>query len=497
MVSNQVRAIPQSLCRPALVLSKSRTIVAVNDALCRLSGRASPESVMGLAWTDLGVELSPTERSEVPSYRDWESLFDTCAINGRQSGKLPNGHNRDSKVDLQRDRTYEFWDSQDYMVPATTNVWIPEHKSSSAAASKGNSRYCRARISVQALHLEGNPMYLVEFHRPQQQEPSSSPSEDGESETESSRHKKKQRTGDVLAEEGLDREVQVHRKVSVAIPYFTALFDMNGEAVHFSTSWNRITDMTPEGTMGKGWIQAFHPDDRLAMTDALENVVKRQQSSWTWEARYRNREGSYKWALIRFESSQKHFGDLNHWYASIMDVDTLLLSRQEAENRRKSIMSLIAETNVSLWSIGKDRNLLLQEGSLSWNPTTTTNGPSSSAKPGNSNTSTSSISDVVDKIFCQKSTVQTLEHKDQERWYRSTLIPDPQGTSSRQRPGQVVQAVLGLTIDITDLRARAELELQNEALTEKERLATEASELKSRFVANVRRSFPDAVLYLC
>jgi len=281
--------------------------------------------------------------------------------------------------------------------------------------------------------------------------------------------------------------------VSTAIPYFTALFDSDGQAVHFSTSWYSVTDMNEEKTMGKGWFQAIHVDDRQAMMDGFAKMVRHREDSWTWEARYRKKNGTYQWFLVRIESSRKEFGNVNYWYGSMMDVDTLLRTKQESENRRKSIMTLVSHTDVRLWGLKKDRSLLFQEGSLSWDPTAALIRQSRredsklfNATTTDPSTSIDCVSDTVKDILDGKLTTYTLEHKEEDQWYRSTLIADLQGHIPHQSSSQATQAVLGLTIDITDVKARAELEVQNEALVVKERAAKEASELKSRFVANVR-----------
>jgi len=340
-------------------------------------------------------------------------------------------------------------------------------------------------------------MYVVTFHRPtfHQSASTNQPGDGvqpGDGAPDNEHINLDDHDGEALLS-GADREMQVHRVVSASIPYFTALFDSDGQAVHLSTSWYSATDMTSEETMGKGWFQAIHPDDRQAMMDGFAKMVRHHENSWTWEARYRKKNGEYCWFLVRVESSRKECGSVNYWYGSMMDVDTLLRTRQESENRKNSIMALISHTDVRLWGLNKDRSLLLQEGSLSWNPMTALSKQSRredsegfNAVTSGASTSFDHVSDTVKDILAGKLTTRTLKHKQDDRWYRSTLIADLQGHIPSQSSSQATQAVLGLTIDITDVMARTELEVQNEALVAKERAAKEASELKSRFVANVR-----------
>ncbi|KAJ9651205.1 hypothetical protein H2198_009507 [Neophaeococcomyces mojaviensis] len=347
-------------------------------------------------------------------------------------------------------------------------------------------------MSIRSLRLDGGSVYIVTFQRPILRQPSSA-AQPGDGAPDSKHTNSYHNDDDVpLPEDSTDREAQMHRMVSKNIPYFTALFDSDGQAVHFSTSWYHVTDMTDEETLGKGWFQAIHPDDRQAMMDGFAKMVRHREASWTWEARYRKKNGTYQWLLVRVESSGEEFSNVNYWYGSMMDVDTLLRTRQESENRRKSIMALVSHTDVRLWGLKKDRSLLLQEGSLSWDPMAALSRQPRREDSEDFNATTSDASTSIDRVFDTakdildgKLTTYTLEHKEEDRWYRSTLIADLQGHVPHQSSSQATQAVLGLTIDITDVRARAELEVQNEVLIEKERAAKEASELKSRFVANI------------
>ncbi len=57
-------------------------------------------------------------------------------------------------------------------------------------------------------------------------------------------------------------------------------------------------------------------------------------------------------------------------------------------------------------------------------------------------------------------------------------------SDSGQKP--VVQGLLTLTIDITDMKARAALELDNARLMLEEQAAKDSNRTKSQFLANVR-----------
>lgn len=491
MVLNESRSVLQNFHTPALILSQTRRILAANDAVRRLCGKPAGKSLLGEDIHNLGFTLIPADHPERFTTEGWDNLLEACMPSRRST----TSQDRDEVTDISETHMHgaeDFWDNEEHRFPTVADVLISHGDIVPKSRDEYPRSWLRARMSIRSLHSNGELIYLVEFHRPIKSQ-SSPISRSGNPEPP---------IGDVPmdaedevsfpAKNDIERERQVHEKVSANIPYFSALFDSTGQALHFSKSWGRVTGMSHETTVGDGWFQAIHADDRPAMMDAWAKVIKDQEHSWTWDARYRRVDGTYYWALLRLESSEKRSGTISYWYGSMIDVDTLLKTRQESENRRKAILELIAHTDVCLWSITEDRKLSLQEGSLQWNPLATVNadnpGTSDDSEDVDMDASTSaeSIASVVEAIIAKRLTTKTLEHKDKGRWYRSTLIADRAGQVPHQQSSQATHAVLGLTIDITDLKARGELEAQTETLIARERAATESSEIKSRFVANVR-----------
>jgi hypothetical protein len=173
------------------------------------------------------------------------------------------GHDHGSSADKPRESwAEEFWDGEDRRLSAVVDVVITRGKSVSAPALEHAIDHIRARMSISGVRLQGSLVYMVTFQRPILRQPSSiAQPEDGAPDSECTNSN---RNNDEvsLPEDNADREAQVHRMVSTAIPYFTALFDSDGQAVHFSTSWYSVTDMNEEKTMGKAGFKRF-----MLMTD--------------------------------------------------------------------------------------------------------------------------------------------------------------------------------------------------------------------------------------
>lgn len=479
-----------ALHRPSMILSSTKLILAINDGLYRLLGRSPSDALVGTHIHDLGVEFSRPVGSKQTG---WDSLLNQCTPVEHNGINDNDNDTRTLGESPRPTTTSEFWDQEDDRSQPTVDVKILLPQPASRLGAKRKVDPLRARMCSQRIKYDDEVIYIIDLQRPTPQ-PSLSPrrynDSIGHDDSMGPPH------GDeriVLPEDSSDQETQVHRIVSTAIPYFTALFDAHGDAVHLSSSWHRVTGREAKDSLGSGWFEAFHPEDRQKLQHDWDEHVRERHRSWSLEARYRQKDGNYRWCLVRVESTREEFGAIHYWYGSMMDVDSLLRERQESESRRNSILALVSNTNLCLWAVREDDTLALQEGSLQWNPVTARQLVQERKKDADESEAlvravTNSLDAVFEKmreVLDGKFKTYTLDHREDGRWYRSTLVADRSNYGDNNDKAGSAQAVLGLTIDVTDVRARAELEMENETLTLKERAATEASQLKSRFVANV------------
>jgi hypothetical protein len=71
------------------------------------------------------------------------------------------------------------------------------------------------------------------------------------------------------------------------------------------------------------------------------------------------------------------------------------------------------------------------------------------------------------------------------RTYRTRVIAELEQDKRDGAEKPLVKGVLGMTIDITDLKRRIELEMDNNRLVTEEQAAKDSNKIKSQFLANV------------
>jgi len=104
-----------------VILSQSRTIVAVNDGICRLTGRLSHKSLIGREIHELGFVLISNGHSQ---HQDWDSLFQACASDQDRLIALQQNDHGTSADKPWESAAEDFWDDEDQILSAVVDVAI-------------------------------------------------------------------------------------------------------------------------------------------------------------------------------------------------------------------------------------------------------------------------------------------------------------------------------------------------------------------------------------
>jgi PAS domain S-box-containing protein len=125
------------------------------------------------------------------------------------------------------------------------------------------------------------------------------------------------------AEEALRASEERFRSLTQALPSIVFECDARGANVFTSDRWSDYTGMTPSASLGKGWMQAVHPED----LDASKRVWRKAlQDGDSCQVRHRLRaaDGSYRWFMVHALPRRDGDGQIVRWAGSCTDIDDLV-----------------------------------------------------------------------------------------------------------------------------------------------------------------------------
>ena len=118
----------------------------------------------------------------------------------------------------------------------------------------------------------------------------------------------------------------------------------DGSVDFLNRSFREYTGLSLEDGLGWGWMNAFHPDDRL--TEEWRAALAAEKP-FEKEARLRRADGQYRWFLIRAVPLRDDQGNIANWYGTSSDIEHL----KRAEDRVRLIINTIP---MMAWSVRPD-----------------------------------------------------------------------------------------------------------------------------------------------
>lgn len=110
------------------------------------------------------------------------------------------------------------------------------------------------------------------------------------------------RTSNVTARE-LAKQAQLESEnkfkfMTDAMPQLVHTTDINGNSLYINQRWITYTGLPAEELLGKGWEKTFHPDDLTAIRERMQEK-RLNNEEFQAEVRIRNKQGNYRWHLVK------------------------------------------------------------------------------------------------------------------------------------------------------------------------------------------------------
>jgi diguanylate cyclase (GGDEF)-like protein/PAS domain S-box-containing protein len=137
------------------------------------------------------------------------------------------------------------------------------------------------------------------------------------------------------------------RMLAEAVPQIVWTAIPNGDVDYCSPRFYELTGFTKEQTLGFGWQEALHPDDRPS---ANENWLRSRHTGIVFNVEYRLRmaTGGYRWHLVRATPMRDASGKIVKWFGSCTDIEDQKHDLQVLEQQIRERTEELAEANMKL-----------------------------------------------------------------------------------------------------------------------------------------------------
>jgi PAS domain S-box-containing protein len=149
------------------------------------------------------------------------------------------------------------------------------------------------------------------------------------------------------AEEALRRSEDRLQLVTDTLPALVWSKLPDGSADFLNQRFREYTGLPVENGLGWGWMNAFHPEDRLEQEWREAFAAGKPFEK---EARLRRADGEYHWFLLRGAPLRNESGKIVKWYGTTTDIE----DRKLAEERSWALIDAIPQ---QIWSGPPDGSL--------------------------------------------------------------------------------------------------------------------------------------------
>jgi len=144
----------------------------------------------------------------------------------------------------------------------------------------------------------------------------------------------------ILLQRELDEAQARTAFILQALPVLIATLQPGGEADYFNQRWLDFTGRVLEESVGWGWLDDLHPDDRPAV-EAAWQAASQGTSEYQVEYRLRRHDGQYRWILMRAVPRVDEHGNTTLWVGGGTDIHEQKQMVQEllTSNEEQAVLS--------------------------------------------------------------------------------------------------------------------------------------------------------------
>ena len=147
-------------------------------------------------------------------------------------------------------------------------------------------------------------------------------------------------------------------------PVMIWVTEPDGRCTFLGKTWYEFTGLTPEASLGFGWIEAVHPEDRAAARDNFL-AANHRHKPYALEYRLLHHDGDYRWtidkAVPRFGQDGRFLG----YIGSLIDISERRKAEEALRNSEQLYRAIGESIDFGVWTCDPEgRNTYASESFL-------------------------------------------------------------------------------------------------------------------------------------
>jgi PAS domain S-box-containing protein len=166
------------------------------------------------------------------------------------------------------------------------------------------------------------------------------------------------------AERELQESEERYRSLSEAMPQLVWATDAGGAHIYFNHRWYEYTGLSEEESMGFGFANALHPEDRAFTLERWERAW-RDGAPYEIEYRFYSRpRDEYRWFLGRAVPVRDKWGKIIQWIGTCTDIEEQKQAEKALARLNEEREAMIEEVSTPIVPVWRDVLVLPIIGSL-------------------------------------------------------------------------------------------------------------------------------------
>jgi PAS domain S-box-containing protein len=163
-----------------------------------------------------------------------------------------------------------------------------------------------------------------------------------------------------LAEEALRESERRYVTLATAAPVAIFQFDSPLNCIYVNDRWSEMTGRSKESALGRGWIEAIHPDDRdfllAEYTEKYAQSILGNHIHNHGEGRHLRPDGSISWFYVQVAQEIDATGRTIGYIGTLTDISDRIQAEAELAKSRQNYYSLIQSVNGVVWEYDLNNN---------------------------------------------------------------------------------------------------------------------------------------------